>query len=165
MRRIPVSKTVTLVLMLGAFILSGPLQAEKVEDVANPRRAGGGFVTDGGGVLGPEYIRLIDGICRELQAKTGVELAVVTVGDLDGTVIEEFAERLFRRFAIGAAGRDNGLLLLCSRDDRAVRIETGYGLESAITDARAGSLLDGNGVPHLQQGQFGRGLFLAAGVG
>jgi uncharacterized protein len=150
------------VLLLGALLCSLPLHAEKVEKVPNPRQAGGGFVVDSGGVLGPEYAKLIDGICRELQAKTGIELAVVTVGDLGGTVIEEFAEKLFRRFAIGVAGKDNGLLLLCSRDDRAVRIEVGYGLESTIPDAKASSLLDINAVPYLQSGQFGRGLFLAA---
>ena len=143
-------------------IMSTPLAAEKVEEVINPRRLSGGFVLDGGGVLGPEYVRLIDGICRDLQAKTTVELAVVIVGDLGGTTIDDFAEKLFRRFGIGAAGKDNGLLLLCSRDDRAVRIEVGYGLESVITDAGASSLLDMNGVPYLRHGLFGRGLFLSA---
>ena len=149
-------------LLLGAVILFSPLAAEKVEEVIDPRRAGNGFVTDGGGVLGPEYIRLIDGICRDLQAKTTIELAVVTVGDFGGTTSEDFAEKLFRRFAIGAAGKDNGLLLLCARDDRTVRLEVGYGLESMITDAQASSILDMNSVPYLRQGLFGRGLFLSA---
>ncbi len=162
MRRNTVLKAVIMILMLGVLVFSGSLRAEKVEEVVNPRRAGGGFVTDGGGVLGAEYIKLIDGICRELQAKTTVELAVVTVGDMGGLEIEEFAEKVFRRFGIGAAGRDNGLLLLCSRDDHAVRLEVGYGLEALIPDALASRLLDENGLAELGHGQFGRGLFLAA---
>jgi uncharacterized protein len=149
-------------LLLGAFIFVLPLAAERVEDVPNPRPANGGYVADNGGVLGPEYIRLIDAACRELQAKTTIELAVVTVADMGGLEIEEFAEKLFRSFAIGAKGKDSGLLLLCSRDDRALRLEVGYGLESVIPDARAGSLLDVNAMPYLRNGQFGRGLFLAA---
>ena len=149
-------------LLLGAFILVLPLAAERVEDVPDPRRASGGYVADSGGVLGPEYTRLIDAVSRELQAKTTVELAVVTVGDMGGLEIEEFAEKLFRRFAIGARGKDNGLLLLCSRDDRALRLEVGYGLESVIPDARASRLLDAYALPALGSGQFGRGLFLAA---
>jgi len=153
---------VLLALMLGIAACVLPLQAERVEDVLNPRRASGAFVSDGGGILGPEYARLIDAVCRELQAKTTVELAVATVGDLGGLEIEEFAEKLFRRFAIGVKGKDNGLLLLCSRDDRALRLEVGYGLESVIPDARASSLLDLNAVPYLKNGLFGRGLFLAA---
>jgi uncharacterized protein len=154
-------RTVLLSILLGAFIFSMLLRAEKVEEVLNPRRLAVSFVTDGAGVLGPEYIRLLDGICRELKDKTTMELAVVTVSDLGGLVIEDFAERLFRSFSIGVAGKDNGLLLLCSRDDRAVRIEVGYGLERAITDAQASSLLDTNAIPYLRNALFGRGLFLA----
>jgi len=154
--------TAAFFLLLGMMILNAPLCAEKVEEVVNPRRALGSYVSDSVGVLGPEYVRLIDAICRDLQAKTTVELAVVTVGDLNGMVVEDFAEKLFRRFAIGVAGKDNGLLLLCSRDDRAVRIEVGYGLEGTVTDAQASHILDINSVPYLRNGLFGRGLFLAA---
>ena len=152
---------VVLILLLGMLSCALPLSAEKVEEVPNPRQASLSFVVDSGGVLAADYVTLIDGICRELQARTTIELAVVTVGDLGGLDIEEFAEKLFRRFAIGAAGRDNGLLLLCSRDDRMVRLEVGYGLEASIPDARASRLLDTHALPQLKSGHFGRGLFMA----
>jgi uncharacterized protein len=161
MRTVRNDAVLILLFLLGTVSLSTPLTAEKVEEVINPRRASGGFVTDSGGVLGPEYVKLIDGICRELQAKTTVELAVVTVGDLGGLVIEEFAEKLFHRFAIGAKGKDNGLLLICSRDDRALRLEVGYGLEASIPDALASRILERSGLAYLRRGLFGRGLFLA----
>jgi uncharacterized protein len=151
-----------LALLLGVAAGVMLLRAERVEDVLNPRRATGSFVTDGAGILGPEYVRLIDAVCRDLQAKTTIELAVATVGDMGGLTGEEFADKLFRRFGIGAAGKDNGLLLLCSRDDRTVRLEVGYGLESVIPDARASALLENSGLPYLRQGLFGRGFFLAA---
>jgi uncharacterized protein len=148
--------------LLAIAALLPPLVAESPDEVVNPRRADGSFVSDGGGVLSPEYRALIDGVCRELQAKTTVELAVVTVGDLGGLAIEEFAEKVFRRFGIGAAGKDNGLLLLCSRDDRLVRLEVGYGLEGDIPDALASRLLEREALAQLRDGRFGRGLFLAA---
>jgi len=148
-------------LLLGLSSFHSFLRAEKVEEIINPRRIGGGFVTDGGGVLGPEYSKLIDGICRDLQAKTTVELALVTVNDIGDTTIDDFTEKLFRRFAIGAAGKDNGLLLLFSSSDRAVRVEVGYGLESVIPDAKASRILDISAVPYFRSGLIGRGLFLA----
>mgnify|MGYP000211978362 FL=1 len=37
---------------------------------------------------------------------------------------------------------NNGVLLLIAKDDRAFRIEVGYGLEGAITDDYAGSVAD-----------------------
>ncbi|HSQ36141.1 MAG TPA: TPM domain-containing protein [Candidatus Binatia bacterium] len=161
MRREKKIAAIVSTLLLGAWVSFLPLPAEKVEEVINPRQASGSFVVDNGGVLGPEYIALIDGVCRQLQDKTTVELAVVTVGDLGGLEIEDFAEKLFRRFAVGAAGKDNGLLLLCSRDDRAVRLEVGYGLEAIVPDARAGQILEHSALSHLGNGLFGRGLFQA----
>jgi uncharacterized protein len=148
-----------LALAMGIAVL--PLRADKAEEVVNPRRSSGSFVSDGAGVLGPEYISMIDGVCRDLQAKTTVELAVVTVNDLGGLVIEDFADKLFRRFGIGAVGKDNGLLLLYARDDRAVRVEVGYGLEGLIPDAKASQILDLSALPYLRNGLIGRGLFLA----
>lgn len=151
---------------LGLFFvvafLAGPLRADRPEEVLNPRTVSGSYVQDGGGVLGSEYVRLIEAVCRELKQKTTAELAVVTVGDLGGITIDDFAERLFRRFGIGDAGRNNGLLLLFSRDDRAVRIEVGYGLEATIPDAAASRLLDIHAVPFFRHDLIGRGLFIAA---
>jgi len=138
-----------------------PLAAETPDAIVNPMRASHSYVADSGGVLSPEYVALIEGACRELQARTTAELAVVTVGDLGGLTAEEFAERVFRRFAIGARGRDNGLLLLCSREDRVMRLEVGYGLEADIPDALASRLLEDTALPDLRDGRFGRGLFLA----
>lgn len=156
------NRTRFLLILLALAALLPPLGAETPEEVVNPRRADNSFVSDGGGVLSPEYRALIDGVCRELQAKTTAELAVVTVANLGGQPIDMFAEQVFRRFAIGVAGKDNGLLLLCSRDDRSVRLEVGYGLEGDIPDALASRLLEREALAQLSDGRFGRGLFLAA---
>ena len=155
------SKAIVLALLLGAFIFTMPLRAEKVEEILNPRRLSGSFVADGAGVLGSEYIRLIDAICKDLQQKTGVELALVTVSDLGGAAIDDFAERLFSRFGIGVAGKDNGVLLLFALTDRAVRVEVGYGLESVIPDAKSSRILDISALPYFRNGLIARGLFLA----
>ena len=154
-------KAIFLAILLGAFIFTMPLRPEKVEEILNPRRLSGSFVADGAGVLGPEYIRIIDAVCRDLQQKIGVELALVTVNDLGGTTIEDFAEKLFHDFTIGMAGKDNGLLLLFALTDRSVRVEVGYGLESVIPDAKSSRILDISVVPYFRNGLIGRGLFLA----
>jgi uncharacterized protein len=154
-------KVLILALLLWVVIITMPLAAEKVEEVLNPRQLSGSYVADGANVLGPEYIRLIDAACKDLQQKTGVELALVTVNDLGGTTIEDFADRLFRRFAIGVAGKDNGLLLLFALSDRAVRVEVGYGLESVIPDAKASQILDLSALPNFRNGLIARGLFMA----
>ena len=148
-----------LFLGLGAATATAAIQGQKV---ANPRTSSGGWVEDAGNVLGPEYIALINAVAAALNAKTTAEFAIVTVGDLEGQAIEDFAVRLFKEFGIGAAGKDNGLLLLFSRDDKKVRLEVGYGLEGTIPDIAAGRLLDERSLPFFRQGQYGRGLYEAA---
>jgi uncharacterized protein len=135
--------------------------AEKPEDVPNPLLAANRFVGDNAGLLGPEYLGLIDAICHGLEDATTAQLAVITVKDLGGTTIEDFAERLFRRFGIGLKGKDNGVLILCALMERDVRIEVGYGLEGVLTDAVSSRLLD-EAVPFLSKDEFGRGLYVLA---
>jgi Beta-propeller domains of methanol dehydrogenase type len=77
-----------------------------------PLAAAHQWVGDNAGVLGPEYSALIHSACEALKAKTGAECAVITVDDLGGLSVEDFAARLFQRFGIGEAGKENGLLLL-----------------------------------------------------
>ena len=63
-----------------------------VQKVANPRTSNGGWVEDAGGVLGPEYVALINSVSETLKVKTTAEFAVVTVDNLGG-----LADRGFRR--------------------------------------------------------------------
>jgi uncharacterized protein len=140
-----------------------PLQsAEKPGDVPNPLTTAGLYVGDGAGLLGPEYIALIDGLCRALKTATTAEMAVITVRNMGGTTIEDFADQIFRRFGIGVKGKDNGILILCAFEERDVRIEVGYGLEAVITDAAASRLLDEQAVPFLGKNEWGRGLYALA---
>ena len=147
---------------LGAAFACVLLAGIEVEKVPNPRERDGSWVQDSGGVLGEEYIALINDVCRSLNAATSTEMAVVTVDNLAGMTIEDYAERLFRRFGIGLKGRDNGLLLLFSRDDRMVRLEVGYGLEGVVPDGLASRILDEEAVPRFREGEYGRGLYEAA---
>ncbi|MEO5671064.1 MAG: TPM domain-containing protein [Ramlibacter sp.] len=72
--------------------------------------------------------------------------------------IEDFSVRAATAWKIGAAGADNGLALFVFRDERVVRLEVGYGLESVITDATASRLLAQTIVPAFARGQYESGL-------
>jgi uncharacterized protein len=150
------------VLLVLWFIPTPAGAAIDVDDVPNPLATSHLWVGDSGGVLGPEYVALIHSLCETLKVKTDSEFAVVTVDDLGGLTIEDFAARLFKKFGIGVAGKENGLLLLFSRDDRKVRFEVGYGLEGTIPDALASRILDEQALPFFKEGQYGRGLFATA---
>lgn len=131
-------------------------------DVPDPLASVGRQVQDSGQVLSEEYLDLIDSLCRELQRVTQAQMAVVTVDNLNGEPVEDYAETLFQQWGIGDTDRDDGLLILFSRDDRKVRLEVGYGLEPAINDARAGRMLRDIATPKFKQGYYGQGLYLLA---
>src|SRR5207249_3712450 len=72
---------------------------------------------------------------------------------LGGEPIEDFSHRTARTWRGGDPGRDNGLLLTFALSDRTMRLEVGYGLESAIPDEDARAILDGVR-PLLRQRQY-----------
>jgi uncharacterized protein len=46
----------------------------------------------------------------------------VTIKNLGGDYIENYAVKLFKDFGIGKKGKDNGILLLIAIEDRKMRI-------------------------------------------
>lgn len=119
-----------------------------------------GFVNDFAEVIPKNTEDRISAFCQELKQKTGAEIAVVTmptIGDEDYT---DYASRLFEKWGIGGADKDNGILLLQVVDDRKFRIEVGYGLEGIIPDGLAGEVRDKYVFPSFRQNDFGRGLLL-----
>ncbi|HLD78643.1 MAG TPA: TPM domain-containing protein [archaeon] len=116
-----------------------------------------GYVNDLAGVLanGPELERAL----AALEEETSVEIAVVTVPRIpEGYDVNGYAVELFEQWGIGQKGKDNGLLLLLSTEDKHWRIEVGYGLEPTITDAEAGRIGRETLGAALENGEYSRGV-------
>ncbi len=96
-----------------------------------------GYVNDYAEILTEEQEVVLETKLRNLASSEGSEVAVVTVKSLDGETVENYAVQLFAEWGIGKKDKDNGLLLLIAMEERAMRIEVGYGLEGTITDAQA----------------------------
>lgn len=97
-----------------------------------------------------------------LEEKTTDQLVVVTLPSLQDQSIEEFGYRLGRHWGIGRQDRNNGVLLIVAPNERAVRIEVGYGLEGSLTDALTRVIIDTAILPRFRQGDMAGGI--AAGV-
>ncbi len=78
--------------------------------------------------------------------------------------IEAYAVRAFEQFKLGRASVDDGVLLVVARDDRAVRIEVGYGLEGTIPDVTAHRVIQEYLVPKFREGDFAGGIAKATTV-
>lgn len=133
-------------------------QALTVEEVPNPRQQNGGWVTDMANILSPETEAKLNQMIGELEAKNGTEIAVVTVPMTEPAATpKEFTTQLFNTWKIGKAGQDNGVLFLNSVGDRRIEIETGYGVEGALPDARVGHIIKTKIVPAFKQNDWDGG--------
>jgi uncharacterized protein len=117
-----------------------------------------GRVDDRAGMLGDGYETQLDGRLRQLEEETGAQVVVLTIPSLEGDPIEDFSIRVVETWKLGRAGVDDGVLILIVRDDRRMRIEVGYGLEGALTDAQAGRIIDALMAPRFRSGDFDGGV-------
>lgn len=92
------------------------------------------------------------------EAATTNQIVVATVADLQGYAIADFANRLGRHWQLGQADKDNGVLLLVAPADRKVRIEVGYGLEGALTDAQSKIIISREILPAFRSGDYDAGI-------
>src|SRR6185436_4764063 len=89
---------------------------------------------------------------------TSNEIAVVMIPTLKDYPVEEVALGIIRNWGVGGKEHSNGVVLLVAKNDRKVRIETGYGLEGAIPDVTAKNIIDNEITPNFKEGNFYRGL-------
>ncbi|AFZ13894.1 protein of unknown function DUF477 [Crinalium epipsammum PCC 9333] len=143
-------------LAVSSFAL--PSLGVNVEAVPNPRKVNSGWVTDMGNILSQPTESKINQLVSELEEQTGTEIAVVTVPDTKPSATpKQFATALFNRWGIGKKGEDNGVLLLISKGERRVEIETGYGIEAILPDAKVGNIISKEITPHFKQGDYNGG--------
>ena len=78
---------------------------------------------------------------RKYDQKTGNQIAVLLIRTTGDESIERYSYRVATAWGVGQKGKDNGILITIATEDRKDRIEVGKGLESEVTDSRAGRIL------------------------
>lgn len=116
------------------------------------------FVNDFSNVVDDNVEKELNDISKNIKEKTGAEISVAVVESLDGKSVEDYANELFRDWAIGDKEKNNGVLLLVSTGDRKIRFEVGYGLEGALNDGKTGAILDEFVVPYLKKDDYSKGV-------
>ena len=100
--------------------------------------------------------------CAEVEKTAGVQLALVTLRSLEREPIDDVAQLLYRKWAVGHGKANGGVLLLLAIRERQGRLEVAGGLQPVLP---AGALLD-EMRPALSERHFGDALILAArGIG
>jgi uncharacterized protein len=121
-----------------------------------------GRVVDQTGTLSAGDIAALTQTLRDLETRKGSQIAVLIVPTTDGEAIEQFSLRVAEAWKIGRKKVDDGALLVIAKNDRHLRIEVGYGLEGALTDATTKRIIDEDITPKFKAGDFAGGV--SAGV-
>lgn len=121
-----------------------------------------GFVNDFANMMSGPAKQALEQKLTQFEKDTTNEISVVTINNLGGDTIDNFAVKLFEEWGIGKTKNDNGVLLLISKEDRKTRIEVGYGLEGALTDAQTFWIQENEIKPAFQKGEYDAGITNAA---
>lgn len=113
-----------------------------------------GFVNDYAGLLDTSSRQTLEGKLAQFEKDASNEISVATITSLNGDTIENFASKLFQDWGIGKKNEDNGVLLLIAKNDKKMRIEVGYGLEGALTDAQSYWIIQNIMRPAFQKNDF-----------
>jgi uncharacterized protein len=100
----------------------------------------------------------IDRLLKSYEDTTSTQVVVLMVNTLDGESIEEYANKTFALNKIGQAKKDNGVLLVIAKQDSMIRIEVGYGLEGALTDALCSQIIRQEIGPHFKANNYFGGI-------
>lgn len=123
----------------------------KIAAVIEPRST---YVVDGARIFTEQGVIDLNARLSELNVTAGPQVVVMTVPDLGGASIDNYALRIANQWAIGDPDRKDGVLLLIAPNQRQVRIEVGKGLVTVLSDAEAKRIIDTEMMPHFRAGKI-----------
>jgi len=141
--------------LFGLLLLLLPWMALAEEVPVPPLSA---RVTDLTGTLQPEQKAALEARLAAFEQKKGSQIAVLLVPTTQPEAIEQYGIRVAEAWKLGRKGIDDGVLVLMATNDRAVRIEVGYGLEGVIPDAIAKRVIEEIMIPYFRTGDVAGGL-------
>lgn len=111
-------------------------------------------VTDETGTLTAAERATLEQSLKDFETRKGSQIAVLIVPTTQPETIEQYSIRVAEQWKLGRANVDDGALLIIAKNDRALRIEVGYGLEGVLTDATSRRIIDEIIVPSFRRGDF-----------
>ena len=143
----------SIVFLLGVVIFStSPLLSEvKIPELS-------GRVIDQVGVLNQNQVNALEEKLKNLESQKGSQLAILVIPTTDGESIEQFSLRVVEEWKLGRKKVDDGILLLVVKNDRKMRIEVGYGLESALPDVICKRIISEQMRPSFKAGNYYEGI-------
>lgn len=149
---------VALVFLQSLVFLPLPVWAQPL--VAVPALTG--RVVDLVNSLSSEQKQSLEARLQAFEQRKGSQIAVLIIAKTQPETIEQYTIRVAEQWQLGRKRVDDGAILLVAKEERALRIEVGYGLEGALSDAICKRIIDEQILPRFRQDDFYGGI--SAGV-
>ncbi len=117
-----------------------------------------GYVTDIANVLSLDQESALESDLTAYQNETSNEIAILIVETLEGESIADAAVEIGRKWGVGQADFNNGIMIVIAYADRKLFIATGYGMEGAVPDIVAKGIIDEDITPYFKQGKYFEGI-------
>jgi uncharacterized protein len=142
-------KHLAILLLTFVFLIASiGTRAQDIPSKPNPPTR----VNDFAHVLTADQINALESKLVAYNDSTSSDIIVVTVPDIGNSSIEDYGLKILRTWGIGDKKNNNGIVILADIKDRQVNIAVGYGLEGAIPDVTAKSIIDNEIVPNFKGG-------------
>ncbi|WP_213522053.1 YgcG family protein [Nonlabens sp.] len=89
---------------------------------------------------------------------TSTQIVFAIISTANGEELDELGAKWGQEWGIGQKGKDNGILLILAVNDRKVDINTGFGIESILSDADAERIVNRVLVPNFRNKNYYQGL-------
>jgi uncharacterized protein len=141
-------KKILPILLLLTLLAGQGLWAQQVPARPDPPR----LVNDIAHVMTPDQVSALERKLDAYDDSTSNQIIIVTVPTTGDYSIEDYALKILRDWGVGNKKNNNGIVVLAAIQDHKVTISTGYGLEGAIPDITAKSIIDNSLVPNFKGG-------------
>lgn len=115
-------------------------------------------VNDYAAMLSVGTVQQLERTLADFERSDSTQIVVLTIPTLAGESLEEFSIKVAEAWKVGQKGRDNGAVLVISKQERKIRIEVGRGLEGKLTDLVTGRIIRGEIAPRFKSGDFDGGV-------
>ena len=148
------------ILAILVLLWTSTISWSQIPDAPNPPRFFNNFSQTG--IISEEQGAELEAMLDQFEQETSNEITVVIIDDLGGDEAWHFAAELGKKWGVGKADKDNGVVLLVKPTEdnggHQVFIAPGAGLEGAITDISCGEIVDNELIPNFKKGDYFTGI-------
>lgn len=115
------------------------------------------YANDYTGTFSSQQTNYLSNALKAFDDSTSNQVVFLMINSLDSYPMEMYTHEMSEKNKIGTKENDNGVLFFVAKDDRKMRIEVGYGLEGALPDALASSIIRNDVAPYFRKNQYYEG--------